>query len=217
MSTNNKPKIIPVQGFRGNKISGSKITNCTEFDPIDSAIDKIYYKYIDVIHDKKRKEIFYHQQPVHKNFIMPITIADLKKELSKLPPHFIKGLKAIFLLSGSKKQEKVFWSNLFCYGTYWENIIFLHPFPIANMTMYYEKPPKPNIQNDYKRIGALVKRDDEKGIWIEWNEKNLKLFYLRDVFMHEIGHHYDKSHAKSEGFAEWFATEYGFKFKYYNN
>ncbi len=40
--------------------------------------------------------------------------------------------------------------------------------------------------------------------------------------MHEIGHPHDKhirakSKKKIEGFAEWFATEYGFKFREYHD
>ena len=49
------------------------------------------------------------------------------------------------------------------------------------------------------------------------DEESLKRFYLQDVLMHELGHHVDspnfisKSDKKAEGFAEWFASEYGYR------
>jgi len=45
----------------------------------------------------------------------------------------------------------------------------------------------------------------------------VRRFLLDDVLLHEIGHHLDrhnfarKSNRKIEGFAEWFATENGFR------
>jgi hypothetical protein len=217
MGSKGRPNISPVQGVRSNRYSGSKMTNWTDFDPINSAIDKIYKRFYDSIYDKERTGIFFHQEAVHKDFIMPISIDDIKKEIDKLPNNFTHGLKAIFLLAGSNKQMRVFESKLFAYGTYWRDIIFIHPFPKKNMNLYYRNSLKPNVKNDYLRVGAILERDDKIGLWVKWDPENLKIFYLRDVLIHEIGHHFDNRDKMTEGFAEWFATEYGFKFKYYQD
>jgi len=192
------------------------MTNWTDFDSTDSAINKIYNQLYESIYDEKRTGIFIHQEATHKEFIMSLSIEDVKAKLEMLPEKFTQGLKAVLLLSGSNKQLKVFDSKLFAYGTYWNDIIFIHPFPKRNMNLYYRKGLKPNIKNDYERVGAVVERDDKIGMWIRWTMENLKTFYLRDVLVHEIGHHFDKNSKKTEGFAEWFATEYGFKFRFYD-
>ncbi len=93
---------------------------------------------------------------------MPLTISGIKKYLQDVPEKYYKDIKAIFLLSGSNKQEKVFFSKLFCYGTYMANCIFIHPYPKNNMNLIFRKPPKPNILNDYRRVGALIEKDDTK-------------------------------------------------------
>jgi len=206
------------QGVRANRYSGSKLTNWREFNPAGSSLYKIYSDHYSEFINNKNK-VSYIKQKIHPNFIMPLTISGIKKYLENVPEKYYKNIRAIFLLSGSNKQEKVFFSKLFCYGTYMRDCIFIHPYPKKNMNLIYKKPPKPNVLNDYRRVGALIEKDDTKGTILKWTPESLKDFYYRDVLMHEIGHHYDKyvwvkSNKKAEGFAEWFATEYGFKFKY---
>ncbi len=209
----NHKRVTGFHSVRSGGFSGSKATNLTPFDPIDSAIDKIYHQYKHQI-KKNDHQIDWIVEKVHDDFIMPVSKEELKTELEKVPKGFINGLKGVFLLGGSKKQEKVFYSDLFYYGTYWKDCIFFHPFPKQKMQWYYKRAPKPSILNEYKRVGALVSEDDQEGITIRFNRKSLKAFYLRDVFVHEIGHHVDrhntKSDRKKETFAEWFADEYGF-------
>ena len=86
---------------------------------------------------------------------MPLTIEGIKNQFERIPDRFQKGIQAIFLLSGSNKQEKVFFSRLFCYGTNWNSCIFIHPYPKSNMYLHWSKPPKPSVLNDYRRVGAL--------------------------------------------------------------
>lgn len=210
-----------LQGVRGNKYSGSKLTNWTDFHPAYSAIDKVWDQHYKYFKDNV-DEIYFCEQPTHKKFIMPLTIEGITKQFAKMPKEFLKGLKAVFLLSGSNKQEKVYFSRLFCYGTYWNSCIFIHPYPKSNMHLHWNKPPKPSVLNDYRRVGALVEKADKEGIDLKWTEESLKAFYYRDVLVHEVGHHIDaninsKNSRKIESFADWFATEYGFKFKEYRD
>ncbi len=203
------------QGVRSDRYSGSKYTNWTEFDPINSAIDKIYSKHYDEL-ENEPKYPKYFVETIHSNFIMPVTTSELTLELGRVPGEYTEGLKGVFLLGGSKKEEKVFFSQLSYYGTYWSNCIFIHPYPKKNLERYYKPPPRPHVLNDYKRVGALVKQDHAGGLTVHFTTESLKQFYLRDVFIHEIGHHFDDNYSKGqkkrEGFADWFATEYGFKY-----
>jgi hypothetical protein len=210
-----------VQGVRGNRYSGSKLTNWADFDPISSAIDQAWEQHYKHFKDNE-DEIYFCRQPTHQRFIMPLTIEGIKEKFSIIPKQFLKGLKAVFLLSGSNKQEKIFFSRLFCYGTYWNSSIFIHPYPKSNLHLHWKKPPKPSVLNDYRRVGALIEKTDKEGIDLKWEDESLRAFYYRDVLIHEIGHHIDnniasKKNKKVESFAEWFATKYGFKFKYYQD
>ena len=46
------------------------------------------------------------------------------------------GLRAVFLLGGTRKQEKSCWSTLGVYGSYWNSCVFLfaHPFKLPTGT-----------------------------------------------------------------------------------
>ncbi len=71
----------------------------------------------------------------------------------------------------------------------------------------------PAVQREYARAGAIFKSPDTALL----DEAAVRRFLLDDVLLHEIGHHLDphnfahKSSKKIEGFAEWFATENGFR------
>jgi hypothetical protein len=54
--------------------------------------------------------------------------------VAKLPVASRQGLRAVFLLAGTRKQEKSWFSNLGCYGTYWNSCVFLyaHPFNLPS-------------------------------------------------------------------------------------
>jgi hypothetical protein len=75
--------------------------------------------------------------------------------------------------------------------------------------------PKPHYLLEYRRAGAEIREDDGDGVEIRFNAASLRKFYLRDVLAHEIGHHVDgrvrRTNRQAEAFADWFATEYGYK------
>jgi hypothetical protein len=58
-------------------------------------------------------------------------------------------------------------------------------------------------------VGAKIENDGGEGVRITFTEESLREFYRRDVLPHEIGHHVDRDGPPSEGFARWFATQYG--------
>jgi hypothetical protein len=149
----------------------------------------------------------------HADFVRPLTRANISDTLAKVPFEFTEGLDAVILLSGSTKLAKVS-RRQFCYGTYLDGRVFLAPFPKSLLLRTYKRPPKPSILLEYKRAGAEV-RETAQGLVVEFSVDALTRFYCRDVLLHEVGHHVDrhfkKTERKHEGFADWFATEHGYR------
>ncbi len=210
-------KRLGYRAERSNAWSASKFTNQSSFDPQGMeayrALDQNRYR---IFSDKG---LLIKEFPCHQNFIMPLSVREVEETLEKIPTRFLNGLRAIFLLAGSKKQEQTF-KGCSVYGFYYSyfNSIILNPFPRRFLTRHYKKLLKPNVLREYTRAGAIVEKG-HKGWTISFTSQALKTFYRRDVLIHEIGHHSDREYFRSktldkqEGFAEWFATEFGFKYK----
>lgn len=184
------------QGSRSNMYSNSKYTNWSVFAPNMSAVEKVYDKYCEELQNLSDKPGYY-EEAIHPNFIMPVTSQDLEDQLKKIPEQFTEGLKGIFLLGGSNKQEKTNKSRLFCYGCYWLDCIFMLPYSKKKLEVgIFISRASPHKLNDYKRVGAIVSKVN-KGTLIKFSPGSLRDFYLRDVFIHEVGHHVDKRYSKS--------------------
>ncbi len=206
------------QGFRGTRTGAwaeSKFTNLNKFDPGDSEVARLFDKHYKEIFEKEEMVVIV--KPVHSNFMLPLTRQCIRTTIDSIPSEFTKDLKGIVALSGSRTQERVF-RNIFSYGRYFDGSIWLHPYPKSAMVMRYTSLPKPHILNDYRRVGAKIEGENNR--WsISFDSGSLRDFYLRDVLLHEVGHHVDalnnltKTHRKSEGYAEWFASEYGFRLR----
>lgn len=85
------------------------------------------------------------------------------------------------------------------------------------MKQYYDNEPPPLARQEYERINARIYPEGKSWI-LEFDEKSLKEFYLRDVLIHEIGHVVEYAKRSSgtrltEEFAEWFVREYGFRYE----
>ena len=203
-----------LQGRRPHRTARAQKDRGVEFHPATAAIQRAYDRIADELEVYEGPPRILIEQ-TRDDFLMPVTPRDLKRMLADVPIEYVHGLKAIFLLGGSSKQGKVFYSSLYCYGTYWSDCIFLHPYPRNRMRMYINRRPKPSLLQEYRRVGALVTHDDQDGVWIRFSRESLKKFYLQDVLLHELGHHVDrdadKNGRRSEGFADWFASEYGFR------
>ncbi|MCI5141780.1 MAG: hypothetical protein D3909_08655 [Candidatus Electrothrix sp. ATG1] len=203
-------------GHRAQRISSwteSKRTNCTTFDPYVHSAEYAYFeKYYDELNSSN--EIVIKNEKTHEKFLMPVSTNDIETTINSLPSEFFTGLKGVILLSGSNKQFKVSRGNLFCFGMYYAQCIFLFPYPRDQLVVSSQSLPAPHIQREYERAGVIYSRKDTR--WVrKFNKKSLKTYYLKDVFVHELGHHVDRhkerSDEKSEIYADWFATEYGFK------
>ena len=203
-------------GYRAQRIgcwAESKRTNRNFFDPYAHSAEYAYFeKYYDELNSSN--EIVIKYEKTNENFLMPVSTNEIETSINSLPAEFTKGLKGIILMSGSNKQFKVFRSSLSCFGMYSSNCIFLFPYPRNQLVVSSKSLPPPHIQRDYERAGVIYSQKNNR--WFRtFTEGALKKFYLRDVFFHEVGHHVDRhqnrSDEKSELYADWFATEYGFK------
>lgn len=200
-------------GFKNGPWTENKFTNLTPYSPFYSQADKVVYQHLDQM-QKEGLTYFFEYQPI-AGFVRPINMADIKKVIAHIPDIFITDLKGVFLCPGSKKQGR-FSSNVFgCYSEFYKSIC-IFPFP-DDLCFYFKNRPKPSVCLEYERHGAKWKQDER--YWqLEFNLESLRSFYLRDVLVHEIGHHVDnislskdRSNGQKERFAEWFAIEFGMR------
>ncbi len=216
-------KMRPTQriGRERSKIySGSKFTNWTRFNPYISEITALSQELkptaIFNADDNDICRIF--ALDVHNDFIRPFGAEDILDSLTNVPKIYLRGLEGIYLLRGTKKQSKVSLSSLFRFGCYTNNRIYLHAFPKALLhVIFTKKTPRPDFIHEYKRAGAAIKTTVD-GLEVIFNDKSVRDFFLSNVLMHEIGHHVDRFHTdtskkRSENFADWFASEYGYRLK----
>jgi len=143
---------------------------------------------------------------------MPVTEAEVAETLAAVPEHFLSGLRAVFLLGGSRRQE-LSSGRLFVFGRYGSGCVFLHAFPLARMREKWRSLPKPSVRREYERAGATWEQKADGWVRV-FTAESLRAFYLRDVLIHEIGHHIDRFSQKdrraSESFATWVASEFGY-------
>ncbi len=197
------------QGVQNDRFSGSKVSNLSPFQPFWSATEKIYAKYRGRI--KNRTYPFIRVESTHSEFVFPITLVEIQTVLQAVPPKFVYGIKAVLIPSGTRKQIKAA-NSLYIYGEYWQQCIFLHPYPKKFMVINNGKGLKPHELEAFKRAGAEI-QNVGNNLEVSFTELSLRNFYLKDVLMHEIGHHVDqnrRAQKKRERFAEWFALEYGY-------
>ncbi len=197
-------------GVRAGSWSVSKYTNLRSYDPwnleVCAALSKIERKL------ENHEGILFQQMHTHPGFLSPLKLFEVEAVVRNLPAKFVKDLEAIILLGGTNKQLK---PSRLKYGVYFSNKIFIHAFPKKRLEWSYRSIPKPSILNEYRRAGAALEQH-RSGLRVRFDRDALKTFFERDVLMHEIGHHFDrvnfdsKSDKKVEGFAEWFATHYGY-------
>lgn len=190
----------------------SKWTNLSAHDLGDTEIFKAMEKYGSKIEDPEQLTLIV--QDPSKHFVCPLTKGDIAAALESVPGKYREGLLSVVMLSGSTGQARMAKSD-FAYGRYLDGKIFLHPFPKAWVDMTYRRPLKPTEEIECARVGAQVRRI-KKGTQVTYSRDAIRRFYLRDVLLHELGHHVDahrsltKTHKKSEGYADWFAQEFGY-------
>ncbi|HUA65956.1 MAG TPA: hypothetical protein VME24_08920 [Alphaproteobacteria bacterium] len=119
-------------GPRSNAYSVSKFTNWTQYDPFFAEVRAVFKRFdgrISVLPKFPHVVVLKPQTP---DFIHACTRAEVRARLERMPEASRRGLRAVFLLAGTRKQEKSWWSKLGCYGSYWNSCVFLyaHPFKL---------------------------------------------------------------------------------------
>jgi hypothetical protein len=149
-------------------------------------------------------------RPLHSAFLRPCSPDDVSSVLASLPPSWLAALEGVFLLGGTRKQDQGS-SGMVRMGAYGENRIYLHAFPRRCMERHFTHKPKPSVVQEYIRSGAVWEQVSSG--WVcRFTAESLRMFYLKDVLIHEIAHHVDRDHRKSEDVAERFAHSFVQKF-----
>lgn len=166
---------------RSNMYSKDRFTNWQPYSPAWLEIQAVYKRFDNKI-SKTPTFPKIIALPPSPGFMHPCTTNAVENHLRMLDPGFIHGIRAVFLLSGTRKQLTTWNSNVVTYGCYWRSCIFLNAIPATTSIPYRE---------------------------------SMKTFYLKDVLIHEVGHHVDQrpytTQKESEIFANAFAIKYGLK------
>lgn len=201
---------------RSNSYSQSKLTNWTPYDPYEGELNALpaglqptsLYRLEDGF------TIAMHERPIHNDFVRPFGCAEVDEVLRTVPQKFLAGLQHIYLLGGTKKQERAAFSDRARWGAYGRETIFLYAFPRRCMNEYFTRQPRPDIVQEYERAGARWTREGKGWRWT-MDETSLRRFMLYDVLIHEIGHHVGRDRQTNptshERFAEWFVRTYGYR------
>ena len=165
-------------GPRSNAYSENRFTNWSEYQPWVVEIHAVFKRFDGKIAKRPAFPKII-DLPTATGFIRPCTAGEVEGQLCRCDPAHLKGLRAVFILSGTAKQLKSWGSGNAYYGHYWNRCVFLHAYPFG-----------------WARTEPLAD------------------FYIRNVLMHEIGHHVDlhkdrKTYEKREIFADEFARKYG--------
>lgn len=160
-------------GPRSNAYSENKFTNWAVFDPFSLEVEAVLARFDKRI-AKNPKTPRIVVLPPSADFQKPCNEAQILHQLTRVHSEYLHDLRAIFVLSGTKKQLLTWRSSVAIAGCYWRKCIFLFAYP-----------------------------------WIgRMNLDAIARFYLDDVLLHEIGHHFDRfraaHHATKEGFAQFF-------------
>jgi len=139
-----------------------------------------------------------------KGYFHPITPDEIASKLSELPHEFLKGLKAIRLCAITRK-KKIFYR----FGMYLSDNIYVYPFSESLKLPISDTKPKPSITIEFEKFGG--RWIFENNFWyLQFDKESLRNFYLNNVLIHEITHHYDRaSNEKNrENFADNFVIQY---------
>lgn len=113
----------------------------------------------------------------------PLSSKDMKVAFEKLPLEYFYGLKEIELRARSKN---VLDQPLGKYSTRDKKII-LYSVPCGQWKV---SKISAGMRQDFTRYRAKISKCDD-GFAVEWEQKvGLILFFLIEVFFHELGHHY---------------------------
>ncbi len=153
-----------------------------------------------------QKEIQIDTEKPGKGFKHFLKKRDIRNFIEIIPNWGIysQDLDAILLESGNSSHDGVY---------YYSGVICISAWPKdkdVELNKNYFKEHKPLL----KRLG-VQSTERKEFFFCEFNEDQIKAFQLLHIFLHELGHHYDRiktkskhSSARGEDFAEDFAFEH---------
>lgn len=120
-------------GPRSNAYSESKFTNWALYDPFFTEGGTAYKRFDKRLSSKPAFPRIVALPPQSPDFIHAACRAEIERRLLRMPAEHLTGLRAVFLLAGTRKQQRSWTSSLGCYGFYWRECIFLcaHPFELG--------------------------------------------------------------------------------------
>src|ERR1700740_2767633 len=92
-------------GPRSNRYSEDRFTNWSEYEPWWLEIQTVFKRFDDKIAKYPKFPKIIELQPLD-GFIRPCTAQDVEAQLTNCPASFLDGLRAVFILSGTRKQLK---------------------------------------------------------------------------------------------------------------
>lgn len=121
-------------GPRSNAYSESKFTNWSEYNPFVAEARAALKRYDDKIPAAPKFPRIIVIRPQIPDFLYPCTPLQVEIRLKKMPPEHLSGLRAVFLLAGTRKQQACWPSKLVYYGMYGWSCVFLcaYPFDLAS-------------------------------------------------------------------------------------
>jgi hypothetical protein len=156
---------------------------------------------------RRRGMIEYISQPAGSSYLHPVSVEEVRARVARLPTEFTRQIEVIQLSSMTRKRQ--FFP---LYGMQWGPNIYLYPME-ASLTEIYRRPPTPQQLVEARMFGG--EWSQVGGEWrLSWTPDTIRDFYLNNVLIHEIGHVNDQRNTNSiarERYANWFATEYGFR------
>lgn len=146
-------------------------------------------------------------QPPGTGYVHPLTPDDVKQRIDQLPQRYTQNLEVVQFSRMTRKRA------LFpCYGMQWGHSVYLYPME-ESFVEAYVRPPRPEQLIEAKMYGGRWRQDGDE--WkLEWTKETIRDFYLNNVLIHEIGHVCDDRNTNFEDrerYANWFATEYGYR------
>jgi hypothetical protein len=120
-------------GPRSNAYSESKFTNWALYDPFFAEARSAYKRFDDRLPSQPAFPRVVALAPLSPDFIHPARRTEVEHRLHRMPPKHLGGLRAVFLLAGTRKQQRSWITSRGCYGIYWHECVFLcaHPFELG--------------------------------------------------------------------------------------
>lgn len=120
-------------GPRSNAYSESKFTNWALYDPFFAEARSAYKRLDGRLPSKPAFPRVVALTPLAPDFFHPAKATEVEQRLNRMPREHLVGLRAVFLLGGTRKQQRSWRSSLGCYGIYWRESVFLcaHPFQLG--------------------------------------------------------------------------------------